>query len=162
MPVILGRDGVLYGTSAYGGRNGAGVVFKLNPDGHDFRVLHNFTNVLTTPAGFGSRSCAALVEGWDGMLFGTTGDGGSNGMGTVFRLNKDGSGFKVLHNFAGSEFGDGASPCAELIEGHDRVLYGTTQRGGGKDGGTVFKLNQDGSGFLVLHSFGSSPDDSGW
>ena len=41
------------------------------------------------------------------------------------------------------------------------ILYGTTERGGGLDNGTVFAVNADGTGFTNLHSFfGSADGDS--
>src|ERR1041384_2279489 len=57
--------------------------------------------------------------------------------------------FTVLHSFTGS---DGAFPYAGLILSGN-TLYGTTALGGGSDGGTVFAVNTDGSGFTNLHSF---------
>jgi uncharacterized repeat protein (TIGR03803 family) len=82
----------------------------------------------------------------------------------VFRLNLDGSGYKVVPNFPdGAE--DGRFPRSSLIEGWDGTLYGTTQNGGTNDAGTLFKVNKDGSGYRVLHSFtgslGSKPDPHG-
>src|SRR5262245_64092779 len=91
-----------------------------------------------------------LIEGSDGKLYGTLG-GGTNDAGTVFKLNKDGSGYTILRWFTGTG-GDGASPSG-LVEGQDGVLYGTTLGGGTNDAGTVFKLNRDGSGYSVLRRF---------
>jgi uncharacterized repeat protein (TIGR03803 family) len=60
----------------------------------------------------------------------------------------------VLHSFTDS---DGAFPYAGLIL-QDNTLYGTTALGGASDGGTVFALNTDGTGFAVLHSFSGFGD----
>ncbi len=57
--------------------------------------------------------------------------------GTVFSINADGTGFRTLHNFAGS---DRAYPYAGLISSGGR-LYGTTQQGGNSGNGTVFGLS---------------------
>ena len=54
-----------------------------------------------------------------------------------------------------------ANPTANLIQGSDGTLYGTTSGSGtsfGGNYGTVFKLNTNGSGFTVLHTFTNSPD----
>jgi uncharacterized repeat protein (TIGR03803 family) len=88
------------------------------------------------------------------------GEGGAGGHGTVFKLNADGEGFAVLHSFTkgrGNDNGhtsnaDGAWPEAGLVISGD-TLYGTTREGGVPGNGTVFKLNTDGAGFGVLHSF---------
>src|SRR6266496_4272135 len=138
--VIEARDGGLYGTTSAGGNTGNGTVFKLNNDGTGYAVLHSFTGID------GDSPWADLVEGTDGVLYGTTFGGGSAGAGTVFKLNKDGGGFVVLHNFDFGR-GDGHLPVAGLVEGNDGGLYGTTEAGGTSGGGTVFKLNKDGSGF---------------
>ena len=82
--------------------------------------------------------------------------------GTVFKLNKDGSGYAVLHSFFGSET-DGFKPMAGLLAGSDGALYGTTDGGGDvpvvASDGTVFKINPDGSGYKLLHSFPDKPSD---
>jgi uncharacterized repeat protein (TIGR03803 family) len=49
----------------------------------------------------------------------------------------------------------GTRPRAPLIEGRDGKLYGTTESSGSNDAGTVFKLNKEGSGYGMLHSFGA-------
>lgn len=47
---------------------------------------------------------------------------------------------------------DGASPYAALILS-GTTLYGTAPYGGEAGHGTVFKINVDDSGFIVLHTF---------
>src|SRR5208283_4277568 len=72
--VIQGSDGALYGTTAYGSPNAIeGTVFKMNTNGSGFTVLHAFTGL----GGDGENPGAALVQGRDGMLYGTTGSGGT-------------------------------------------------------------------------------------
>src|SRR5258707_8566824 len=86
-----GTDGQLYGTSR---SDGVGSVFKLKTNGADFTILHVFN------AGDGQDPSGNLVEGHDGSLYGTTRQsGGTNGFGTKFRLQGDGTGFATLHNF---------------------------------------------------------------
>jgi uncharacterized repeat protein (TIGR03803 family) len=38
------------------------------------------------------------------------------------------------------------------------VLYGTTTEGGASSGGTIFKINPDGSGFSLLKEFAGGTD----
>ncbi len=157
-----GPDGALYGTTLQGGAKDAGTVFKLNKDGSGYAVLHSF--LVTEDDGV--TPMAALLTGSDGALYGTTDGGGSGGghNGTVFKLNPDGSGYQTLHSFP-DQRGDGRMPRSRLLEGRDGALYGTTQSGGAKDAGTVFKLNRDGSGYRILHTFSGSlglrPDPNG-
>jgi uncharacterized repeat protein (TIGR03803 family) len=153
--VIEGSVASLYGTTSYGGANDYGTVFKVNKDGSGYEVLHNFGFGKGTGDGGGPN--ARLLEGRDGSLYGTTVGGGTNGSGTVFKLSKDGSNYAVLYNF-GSRIDDGSFPQSELIQGSDGALYGTTGSGGetNQHGGTVFKLNTDGSGYQILHRFGTT------
>jgi len=163
--LIEGNDGHLYGTTESGGREG--LVFKLNKDGSGSAVLHVF---LGLDKGGDGKEPQGLIEASDGVLYGTTRNGGSPGgvlalaglssvgNGTVFKLNKDGSGYSVLHRFTGSD-GDASEPWAGVVEGPDQALYGTTLGGGSKNLGTVFRLNKDGSGYRVLHSFGVNEGD---
>jgi uncharacterized repeat protein (TIGR03803 family) len=160
--VVEGSDGVLYGTTQTGGHpsgveyaTGCGTVFKVNKDGSGYAVLHRFSGTN----GDGIAPWAGLVEGRDGKLYGTTLEGGADNLGTIFRLNKIGGGYEVLHSFRGGE-ADGAKPMSGLLSGRDGSLYGTTDVGGSGDhNGTVFKLNPDGTGYQLLHSFAVEPFD---
>jgi uncharacterized repeat protein (TIGR03803 family) len=154
--LIQGPDGTLYGTTYDGGANGGGTVFQMAPDGSGFTVLHSFTGPTD-----GARPYAGLIQGPDRTLYGTTFYGGTYGAGTIFQMAPDGSGFTVLYSFTGVT--DGAGPYAGLIQGPDGTLYGTTYYGGGaNNGGTVFQMAPDGSGFTVLHSFaGYTTDGAG-
>src|SRR5437667_183961 len=71
----------------------------------------------------------------------------------VFRIDTDGNGFTVLHNFSRSD-GVGEGPGRLVLSGS--TLYGTKSNGGNSNGGTVFGINTDGSGFAVLHNFSGS------
>jgi uncharacterized repeat protein (TIGR03803 family) len=73
----------------------------------------------------------------------------------VFKVNTDGTGFTVLHDFTGSS--DGASPEGRLILSGN-ALYGTANEGGASGNGTVFKVNTDGTGFTNLYNFSGGGD----
>jgi uncharacterized repeat protein (TIGR03803 family) len=152
--VLVGSDGALYGTTSTGGTNGNGTVFRLNADGSGYTVLHHFSGL----AGDGAAPVAAVIEGGDGALYGTTAAGGSGGNGTVFKINKDGSGYSLVHTFDYLS-GDGRLPQSALVQASDSALYGTTSKGGSADGGIVFKLNPNGSGYTILHQFHQSVGD---
>jgi len=106
----------------------------------------------------GQNPEAPLIQGSDGALYGTTYYGGASNVGAVFKLNQDGTGYRVLHSFAGFAASDGERPLAGLVEGGDGALYGTTKNGGSNDVGTIFKLNKDGSAYAVLLHFGAPGD----
>jgi uncharacterized repeat protein (TIGR03803 family) len=150
--VIEGSDGVLYGTTYFGGAANQGAIFRLNKDGSNYRVIRS----LNGAAREGTRPYGALLEGSDGALYGTASLSGNTNLGAIFKLNKDGSGYRVLHDFTNSVT-EGAQLYGSLIWGADGHLYGTTAFGGKTDQGTVFKLNKDGSGFGVIYHLSGGP-----
>src|SRR5690242_2169059 len=89
-PVALGNDGYLYGATIGGGISNAGTIFRLRPNGIGFAILYNFasSNAATAYGG--------LTFGTNGALYGTTYSGGDSNFGTVYRINRDGTGFSVL------------------------------------------------------------------
>ncbi|HMC29025.1 MAG TPA: choice-of-anchor tandem repeat GloVer-containing protein, partial [Verrucomicrobiae bacterium] len=146
------HDGALYGTTLRGGEGGGGVVFRINRNGTDYRVLNAFS--LAGTNGYSPKG--RVVDGSDGALYGTSAFGGSQGAGTVFRLSFDGSALAILHSFLGT---DGRFPL-EIVEASDGSLYGVAADGGSHDEGTIFKVAKDGSNFKVLHNFGDTPNDA--
>jgi uncharacterized repeat protein (TIGR03803 family) len=155
----------LYGTASAGGISGNGTVFRLNLDGTGITNLHSFS---ATPAPNYTNSDGASPQA--GLLFsgntlyGTTAYGGAGGVGTVFRLNADGTGFTNLHSFAAlsgalQTNSDGAYPIDDLVLSGN-TLYGTAYQGGSAGNGTVFKLNTDGTGFTNLHVFTATSGNS--
>ncbi len=147
-PLFLGSDGAFYGTTYAGGGSVRGTVFKLSSGGSKLEVLRRFTGL----EGDGAVVYGGVIEAGNGALYGTTGEGGVSNKGTIFRLNRDGSDYRVLRSFTGAG-GDGAQAFAGLTKGSDGLLYGTTRYGGAADKGTVFRLDPDGSNYRVLHSF---------
>jgi uncharacterized repeat protein (TIGR03803 family) len=76
---------------------------------------------------------SSICQGKKGGLYGTTAAGGTNGLGTLFKLTHAGV-LTTLHTFAGA---DGASPNS-MIEGPDGDFYGTTTNGGEANRGDDF------------------------
>jgi len=153
--LLNANDGMLYGTTRDNGPDGgSGTVFRLDPAGNNYEVLHAFGSI----DGDAQHPYAALIEGTDQVLYGTTFDGGNTGYGAVFKLNKDGTSYSILHNFS-TISGEGQNPW-RLLEASDGILYGTTFYGGTNGSGTVFRLNKDASGYAVLHSFNGGPFDA--
>jgi len=115
-----------------------------------FKTIFTFNNPFGGPS-------AALVQGTDGNLYGTTAAGGAEYEGTVFRITPQGQ-LATLYTFAFDGV-DGSDPLAPLILGTDGNFYGTTYLGGanhnicqGATCGTVFKVTPDGE-LTTLYSF---------
>ncbi len=153
---LVYNQGVLYGTAASGGF-GSGVVFAYDLATRREKVLHRFTGF-----GDGAAPLAGLVY-QDGKLYGTTLYGGDpssivdEGPGTVFEIDLATGKETVLHRFNWS--GDGTLPNAGLLY-HDGLLYGTTERGGAYDKGTVFTVDPATMTETLLHSFTEGEDGS--
>jgi uncharacterized repeat protein (TIGR03803 family) len=132
--LVQGRDGNFYGVATEGGAsNTLGAVFRITPGGSE-SLIYSFGS----QPGDGTRPAGSLVIGSDGNFYGTTLDGGTNGLGAVFRMSPGGS-ETVLYAF-GSQTNDGASPLGSLIQASGGTLFGTTEFGGAGAKGTIFEL----------------------
>jgi uncharacterized repeat protein (TIGR03803 family) len=138
-----GRDGNLYGTSQNGGTLGHGVVFQLAPSG-TLTVIHSFDG-----AAGGSVPHSGLMLGADGLLYGTTCNGGSANNGTLFKITTAGT-FTVVHNFSLAN-NEGYCPDAPPVQGPDGNFYGTTTEAPGGVG-SVYKVTPAGV-LTTLHTF---------
>jgi uncharacterized repeat protein (TIGR03803 family) len=121
-PTVL-SDGTLVMAREFGGASGAGLIARLGPTG--IAVLREFDDIpLAAEPRFsnatGGMPNGRIVEGRDGMLYGTTAYGGAHGSGGIYRLARDGSRFELVHSF------DGGYPYGGLTVGSDGALYGTT------------------------------------
>jgi uncharacterized repeat protein (TIGR03803 family) len=142
---------VLSGGTLYG-VTGAGI-YAVNTDGTDFTNLYSFTNGSTNGS---DAQCDGLVLSGT-TLYGIVGVSGTNGVGTLFAANTDGSGWTNLLTF--NDGSDGADPYAKLILSGS-TLYGTMSRGGVSNNGAVFAVNTDGTGFTNLYNFTNGSDGS--
>jgi len=141
----------LYGMTFNGGDYGYGTIFTIQTNGTGFSLLHEFTGGTAD----GAEPDSSLILS-SSTLYGTTYKGGDSSLGTIFKIQTDGSGFALLHAFAGG-MADGSHPESFLILSSS-TLYGTTMNEGDSGGGTIFKIQTDGSGFALLHEFGGGDD----
>jgi uncharacterized repeat protein (TIGR03803 family) len=155
--LISDAGGNLYGTTTGGGAHSFGSVFELMPKaggGWSVKLLHSFNDNGVD----GITPYTRLVFDPAGNLYGTTNNGGSNNVGTVFELTLNTSGTwkeKILHSFENNEV-DGTNPYGGLILDSSGNLYGTTTGGGIYLNGTVFELTLGKAGEwteTVLHNF---------
>ncbi|HQR23578.1 MAG TPA: hypothetical protein PK163_02260, partial [Steroidobacteraceae bacterium] len=145
--VVMGTtDGALYGTGTSRTIVSGGVVYRATRDGLSVKTLHQFQGSE------GSTPAAGVIEGSDGLLYGSTSYGAADqaySTGTIYRLKKDGTDFTVLYRFASYTTvnvvnmpvnTDGARPESQLLEGSDGNLYGVTAAGGANGTGVVFRM----------------------
>lgn len=160
----------LFGTATAGGDSGNGTVFRVNLDGSCFSNLHSFSPSLADPLIISDDEGEGTITNSDGAnprdalvlsgdtLYGVAWNGGPEGNGTIFSVKTDGSNFTVLHGFTALEDinlrtnSDGGDPNTPMLLSGS-TLYGTTLSGGSSGGGTIFRINTDGTGFTNVYDF---------
>jgi uncharacterized repeat protein (TIGR03803 family) len=145
-PLVQGTNGNFYGTGPEGGTNGDGAIFEITAAGALTRLLSFSSNA---PAG---QNPGALLQSSNGLIYGTTTNGGSNGYGTIFKMTSTGV-LTPLYSFTNGV--DGAHPGPALTQGANGVLYGTASGGGTNGSGTIFQITTNGV-FTPLYSFAPS------
>ena len=78
---IQASNGKLYGMTAFGGSNGAGVIFSFDPSSSTYTKLKDFDNTN------GAYPQGSLMQASDGKLYGMTFQGGSGNVGVIFSFD---------------------------------------------------------------------------
>ncbi len=175
--VILGANGVLFGTTASGGtpgvqchgvnsrlKFGCGTVFTLTPPAKSGgswtkTIIHTFP----ASSADGTGPSGEITIDSAGNIYSTAG-GGSSHNGIAWQLSPpSGNGAwteTILHEFTGGS--DGGTPGGTLVAGPNGVFYGTaSQSGTVNESGVVFQLSQSGGVWTekVIHTFPASKGD---
>ncbi|PZQ93460.1 MAG: hypothetical protein DI539_31655, partial [Flavobacterium psychrophilum] len=143
--LLQANNGRLYGMTDLGGLYGAGVVYSINSDGSDYRILRNLSSGNITSYMASSR---VLLEGSDGLIYGSTFRGGSFDLGTIFKMNKDGSGYQAIVNFDNNT--KGRMP-GEIMIASDGKIYGMAI--GVDNLNYIYSVKTDGSQYTRLAGF---------
>jgi uncharacterized repeat protein (TIGR03803 family) len=147
--VVQGIDGNFYGTTAYGGANDSGTVFKVTPAG---KLITLYRFCAQSGCTDGANPYASLVQATNGNFYGTTLNGGANNSGTVFKMTPAGKLITLYSFCAQLNCPDGSQPHASLVQATNGNFYGTTQYGGVTGRGTVFKITPSGT-LTTIYSF---------
>jgi uncharacterized repeat protein (TIGR03803 family) len=119
-------------------------------------VIHQFTG-----GSDGSGPGSGLTFDQHGNIYGMTPTGGTYGLGTVYQLQPQASGWQlnVLHAFTGGDDGSSGS-AGRLILDRAGNLYGVTTVGGAHGDGVVFEITHaNGTWTLTtLYAFKDQPD----
>ena len=128
----------IYGTTYYDGAHDQGGVYQLTSKHGTWseRLLYSFKGGTD-----GAGSIGNLVLDTSGALYGTTSEGGSAGLGTVFRLTP-GAHHKwtesVMYSFAGTP--DGSFAYNGMVGDGAGHYFGTTTQGGAADDGAIYEF----------------------
>jgi uncharacterized repeat protein (TIGR03803 family) len=165
--LTLGTDGNFYGACQRGGKYGYGYVFQVPPPPaiNTLYDLYDFAG----PPGDGANASGKPTEAADGNYYGTTLTGGTNNLGTVYRitppaiLGNPGT-ETIMYQFSNTENNapnlNLSYPDGPLFLGIDGNLYGTTQASDldfplplcPPSCGAVYRITTLGA-FQVLHNF---------
>jgi uncharacterized repeat protein (TIGR03803 family) len=156
VPVLSSDGSTLFGVTSRGGDSGAGVLWSMNAEGTNYRVLTDFSaSTGSSPQG------PPLLSPNGKTLYGTTSASGPGTGGTVYRVNADGTGFRVLAAL-GQSPSQPASSFGQLTFDRDHThLFGLSYAGGKANGGTLFRVPTGGHGLTVLHDFGGASSEGG-
>jgi uncharacterized repeat protein (TIGR03803 family) len=146
--LIQASDGNFYGTTAGGGANSFGTVFKMTPSGV-LTTLVDFSGDGATNAGSGPNG---IIQASDGNFYGTTAGGGSNNYGTIFQMTPAGV-VTTLYDFATDP--PDSNPNSALVKGIDGNLYGTTSGVSNSTisgNGAIFRLILPGAPLVYLNA----------
>ena len=142
-----GRDGNFYSTIANAGTQNQGSVYKITPGG-TLTTVYSFC-ILASCAD-GSNPLGGVTLGFDGNLYGTTGNGGGAGKaGTLFKVTPAGK-LTTLHAFANGT--DDSAPNYAPLQGMDGNIYGVSEEQYVGQNGAFFKSTAAGV-FTVTHDF---------
>ncbi len=149
-PLVLGTNGLFYGTLPGAGGNSQGEIFSADTNGNIIDQL-DFGNAN------GNQPQAPLIQASDGNFYGTT-LLTSGGEGTVFQWNADSGMLQTLANFG---YTANTLPYGGLTEGCDGMLYGVTFEGGypatctwpNYTNGTVYRIDKGGITLSNLVAF---------
>jgi uncharacterized repeat protein (TIGR03803 family) len=151
-PLILDGSGNLYGSAAFGGAYGYGIVFELSPSGGAWteKILYSFTGGAN-----GEFPGEGVIVDPAGNLYGTTFGNGSGTQtgGTVFKLSPSDGGWmeQTIYTLNNNNCHNGAGVSGLTMDATGNI-FGVTCA-------MVYELAPNGSGGwnpTVLHTFALS------
>ena len=138
-PLLQASDGKIYGSTAQGGVNHSGTVFRLTPSG-GLSVLHSFGAVQSE----GSGPEGGLIQGTDRNLYGAT-SAGNCGTQTLFQLSLSGT-YALLYTFTNP----GSCGSMPILQETDGKFYATTAGDGTYFDGTMYSMDMGLGSFVTF------------
>ncbi len=139
-------NGYLYATAQSGGQFTYGTLFEFDPATTNLFVKVHFDGLNK-----GAYPVASLLEYEENMLYGLCAEGGMYDEGTMFVYDVSSNICTKVHDFNSAV--DGRNPQAGLMKASNGKIYGTTNKGGAYDCGTVFEFDPSTSDYAVIHEF---------
>jgi len=144
--LMMGSDGWVYGTTAYGGEYGVGTIFRIHPSDRQFESLYAFDMMS-----YGGTPLSGLMQASDGYYYGVTPYGGSINFGVIYRFNASNGILTVLEDLI--TLTEGMEPSGTPVQASDGFLYGLTNKGGAMGDGALYKFNLSNSTYAKQVDF---------
>jgi uncharacterized repeat protein (TIGR03803 family) len=135
----------LYGMTSAGGADGLGTIFKIQPDGSGFELLHPFST--PTPGAF--PEYGHLTKAANGKLYGMTSQGGQFGAGVLFEYEPETNVYTKKKDFNTT---DGSNPFGSLTE-YNGKLYGLASGGDSLATGVLFEYDPETNAYVKKKLF---------
>jgi uncharacterized repeat protein (TIGR03803 family) len=146
--LVQGPNGNLYGVAA-DGANGCGTIFEFTLEGAP-------VSAYSFDCGTGGNDpVGAITLANDGNFYGNTDEGGTHGLGVVYKYDRHGV-LTVLYNFGDTP--TDSFPQSSLIQATDGNLYGTVNIGGTYNNGTIYQVTLSGA-YTVIYNFPPGSDE---
>jgi len=157
-PRIADAQFEVWGTSRYGGTNYYGNIFKADATGTMVQTVFSFSGGVD-----GMYPESGLIRASNGLIYGTTLQGGTNNLGVLFAL--DPATGNMVNTFSLDGATSGGLPRGDLFEASNGKIYGMTYNGGANNMGTFFEIDPVSFAFTKKADFngsgnGASPSGS--
>ncbi|OLY93312.1 Por secretion system C-terminal sorting domain-containing protein [Cnuella takakiae] len=143
--LCLGTDGRMYGVAPFGGSTEYGTLFTFNKATKVFSKLKEFDE-----APDGMYPVAAPAPHTDGLLYGSTVNGGHYGKGVIYAFNPASQTYQTVFRFSQEH---GQYMGAAFTRGTGGKLYGMLSSGGANGSGQIFSFDPAGKVVQVLYNF---------
>jgi uncharacterized repeat protein (TIGR03803 family) len=147
--LMQASSGKLFGLTLNGGTDTSGVLFEYDVNTSTYTKKYDFNRLAK-----GCYPNGGLVEGKNGLLYGMTTLGGTNGTGVIFQFDTASSVYSVSYNFNAAS--DGISPQSSLVMASDHKLYGLATNGGALGNGTLFGFDPTSGSYSVKDDFNTT------
>lgn len=144
----LAQSQMLYGLASSGGAGGYyGTLYKLNPNGSGFNVIHNFMS----PAGW--MPMGNVIQATDGNLYGCCHEGGIWASCTIWRYDLTTNTYADVWDF---DIVNGDFPKSGVVQGPDGKLWGAAFSGGTSGSGVIYSYDIGTDTYTAEHSFSNA------
>ncbi|HSH65070.1 MAG TPA: choice-of-anchor tandem repeat GloVer-containing protein, partial [Bacteroidia bacterium] len=134
--LMLANNGLLYGTTEYGGTADEGIIFEYDPQTSVCTKKHEFNNEKDQN---GQYPLGELMQASDGMLYGMSYTGGIAGVGVLFKYDPSTATYSKEFDFHAAP--EGNIPTSSLLLASDKMFYGVAQSGGRTNDGAIYQYD---------------------